>query len=307
MQVKRTCERQRWDFDFMDQSYEFDEIGISGMVMNSFNWMVPVVKCDHRKCQDVGENATDYCEYLTLAVTATDEGGMERARDFTAWIYDTYPALNNSETIQFRHDFVRIMESEQALEEYVKNSNYGTSDLPKVAMAVVFEGNDPNKFVYRLRQNSTNFNNPGEEARPAARTTPPTNQYFSSFAKDDFSCPEDENGGVPTQGLLQSSCTGAYLYNGVLTFQRLVGDYILNATGAQERYPVARNGARFVQFPTPEYEDEGFFADIADFAPLLVTLGLLYPVAAMVAYVTREKEFRQKELMKMMSVTESDM
>lgn len=40
--------------------------------------------------------------------------------------------------------------------------------------------------------------------------------------------------------------------------------------------------------------------------PLLITLGLLYPVAVMIAAITREKELRQKELMKMMSVTESD-
>jgi hypothetical protein len=92
-----------------------------------------------------------------------------------------------------------------------------------------------------------------------------------------------------------------------LTFQRLVGDFILSATGASASYPVAEAGVRFVQFPTPEFEDAGFFADIADFAPLLVTLGLLYPVASMIGYVTREKELRQKELMKMMSVTESDM
>jgi ATP-binding cassette subfamily A (ABC1) protein 1 len=38
----------------------------------------------------------------------------------------------------------------------------------------------------------------------------------------------------------------------------------------------------------------------------LVTLGLLYPVAAMISYIVREKELRQKELMKIMSVTESD-
>lgn len=44
----------------------------------------------------------------------------------------------------------------------------------------------------------------------------------------------------------------------------------------------------------------------AVYGPLLVTLGLLYPVAAMISYVVREKELRQKELMKMMSVTESD-
>jgi len=40
--------------------------------------------------------------------------------------------------------------------------------------------------------------------------------------------------------------------------------------------------------------------------PLLITLGLLYPVAVMIAAICREKELRQKELMKMMSVTESD-
>jgi ATP-binding cassette, subfamily A (ABC1), member 3 len=38
----------------------------------------------------------------------------------------------------------------------------------------------------------------------------------------------------------------------------------------------------------------------------LITLGLLYPVAAMIMYIVREKELRQKELMKMMSVLESD-
>lgn len=41
-------------------------------------------------------------------------------------------------------------------------------------------------------------------------------------------------------------------------------------------------------------------------APLLITLGLLYPVATMISYIVREKEMRQKELMKMMSVRECD-
>jgi ATP-binding cassette subfamily A (ABC1) protein 3 len=45
---------------------------------------------------------------------------------------------------------------------------------------------------------------------------------------------------------------------------------------------------------------------VSEFAPLLITLGLLYPVAAMVRYLVLEKELRQKELMKMMSVKESD-
>jgi ATP-binding cassette, subfamily A (ABC1), member 3 len=43
-----------------------------------------------------------------------------------------------------------------------------------------------------------------------------------------------------------------------------------------------------------------------DFAPLIIMLGLLYPVSSMISYLCKEKELRQKELMKMMSVTESD-
>jgi ATP-binding cassette, subfamily A (ABC1), member 3 len=41
-----------------------------------------------------------------------------------------------------------------------------------------------------------------------------------------------------------------------------------------------------------------------DFVGLLVTLGLLYPASAMIAYVCSEKELRQKEFMKIMSVSE---
>jgi ATP-binding cassette, subfamily A (ABC1), member 3 len=37
-----------------------------------------------------------------------------------------------------------------------------------------------------------------------------------------------------------------------------------------------------------------------------MALGLLYPVASMISYMVKEKEYRQKELLKMMSVTESD-
>ena len=42
------------------------------------------------------------------------------------------------------------------------------------------------------------------------------------------------------------------------------------------------------------------------YAPLLIVLGLLYPVASILRSIVLEKELRQKELMKMMSVTESD-
>lgn len=96
-------------------------------------------------------------------------------------------------------------------------------------------------------------------------------------------------------------------YNGVLTFQRLVNDFILESTGAgRAGYQVAQGGVQFVSFPTRAYVESGFYGELGSFGPLLTILGLLYPVACMISYITREKELRQKELMKMMSVTESD-
>ena len=50
-----------------------------------------------------------------------------------------------------------------------------------------------------------------------------------------------------------------------------------------------------------------YFVNISPFAPLLFTLGLLYPVASMIRSIVLEKQLRQKALMKMMSVTECDL
>lgn len=48
------------------------------------------------------------------------------------------------------------------------------------------------------------------------------------------------------------------------------------------------------------------FFVLTEAGALLVTLGLLYPVASMIGYITREKQQGQKELVKMMSATELD-
>jgi hypothetical protein len=152
---------------------------------------------------------------------------------------------------------------------------------------------------------STNFNSPEDEGRPATATTPPTNRKTDTFTKKDEACVTE--GGTPEFGPYDWSCTGQYIYNGAITMQRLVGDWIMEETGAKDAgYFVSEHGISFAPFPTREYVTSGFYDAIGGFSPLLITLGLLYPVAAMVRYIVLEKELRQKELMKMMSVTESD-
>lgn len=54
-----------------------------------------------------------------------------------------------------------------------------------------------------------------------------------------------------------------------------------------------------------EFVRDGFYAQIGPYASLLLVLGLLYPVASVIRSVVTEKELRQKELMKMLSITES--
>jgi hypothetical protein len=300
MQATRVCQTA------IDPWSSQTELWISGIYDQGYNWQVPFVKCDSRKCEEDGQDAQPFCEYAIVAVSPsseTDAGGLDRAETFIKWVNDRYPALTDN--MPFEFEFVQLFDSPGKMDDYVKNKDYGNKESPKIAMGIVWDGNNGANYVYSLRQNSTNFNAPEEEARPASQTTPDTKVLFKSFAAVDDACvPQD---GAPYQGPLESSCTGQYLFNGVLTFQRLIGDFIMEDSKATDAgYFVAESGVQFVQFPTRAYEENGFFADIETVAPLLIVLGLLYSVAAMIGYVVSEKELRQKELMKMMSVTESD-
>lgn len=196
MQATRRCEAQEFtSVDDNEQERTERFLGITGMNLAAYNWQVPTVKCDHRKCQKDGDDASTFCEYSILAVTGTNEGGMARANEFRDWLYESYPALAlpaNETNLKFSHEFCQVMDSVDTLKDYVKSSDYGKDGYPKVAMAVVWDGNDPTRYAYKLRHNATNYNNPDDEERPGARTTPPTDQFFESFAKNDFECPEDE-------------------------------------------------------------------------------------------------------------------
>jgi len=286
-------------------------LGISGIFNGGSNWQVPFVKCDSRMCEEEGEDASRLCEYLALGVapsTADDAVGLKQAEAFRDFIYERYPALADQKALPFGFEFVQVMESNTEVENYVRAEGYG-ADVPKIGLAVVFNGlSDPTiNYNYAIRANSTGFNAPENEGRPATVTAPPTDKLFETFARYDGESCEDLVGGTPPLGPYGQSCTGRYASNGLLTIQRLVHDFIIADSGAVDAgYAVSESGVSFVPFPSEGFVASGFYEQINAFAPLLITLGLLYPVAAMVRYIVLEKELRQKELMKMMSVQESD-
>lgn len=237
-------------------------MGISGIYFNGYNWQVPFVKCDSRFCEEEGVDASGLCEYMALGVapsSSTDTVGLQQAEAFRDFIYERYPALLDSSSLPFDFEFVQMLESNAEVENYVKSKEYG-GDIPKLGLAVVFDGKtDPTiNYNYAIRQNSTVFNSPELEGRPATTTTPPTDKLFETFARvDDESCP-DLVGGTPDVGQYQSSCTGKYAYNGLLTIQRLVHDFIIADSGAADAgYSVSEGGVSFVPFPSKAYVESG--------------------------------------------------
>jgi ABC-2 family transporter protein len=285
---------------------------ISGLPLESYNWQVPFVKCDSRACQYDGEEAYPYCVYPILALAPNDKDdlqGLERVYEFQTYLTDRYPQLYDTNMTHFPndYDFVQVFESNDAIHKYVKSNDYGNTGHEQIGVAVIFEGNDESQVKYSIRVNSTNINAPESEGRAGVTTTPNTAQLFDTYAKSDRVCTTE--GGAATQGPFEYSCTGQYIYNGFLATQRLVQDFVLeNVTAAKDQgYFVAEHGVRFMRFPAKPFETKGFYAELALYMPLLMTLGILYPCAAMISYIVQEKEIRAKELMKMMGLTESEL
>jgi hypothetical protein len=242
---------------------------LSGMPSKQDDWQIPFVHCDARKCTEdnVGQSGVSYCEFQTLGIapaTSSDMGGKVRSEQFRDYVYRTYPVLDPAGAIRlpFSYPFIRMFDSSEDIEQYVEAAEYGNVFHPKLSFAVVWEGNDAFSYKYRLRQNSTFFNVPSGAARPASLTTPPSTQLVDRFAVDDTRCPIFD--GAPVIGSREASCTGQYLYNGLIPIHQLVADFILEDSGASaNNVTVARNGVRFVPFPTLQHEDGGIFSSFS--------------------------------------------
>jgi len=193
-------------------------------------------------------DAYTLCNYPFLAVAPAVEGdsaGLERAKLFKEYVEGRFPQLLDPNMTHFPradYEFVRVFDSSNDIDNYVTSSDYGTSGKEEIALAVIFDGGDPLDFKYSLRINSTNFNTPELSARPGAMTTPDTKKQFATYARADNQCTAGDS---PEEGKFVNSCTGRYIYNGFLTTQRLVHDFIMIASGAKEAgYHVAEHGVR---------------------------------------------------------------
>jgi len=283
---------------------------ISGMPHHGRNWQVPFIQCDSRQCQYHGEPAYAYCHFPKLGLapsTSTDAGGKERLERFQTYIYNRYPQLQNASLPAFSDGpFIQVFDSNQAIEEYTQHVFYGaTRDRPKLALTIVFTGNDPFHYDYTIRVNATHQNAPEWAPGTATHfTTPDTSRLFLHNAKQEIEvCGRHVHGHF--QGPLSYSCTGQYILNGLLPLQRFLHDWMFVDSGARDKgYFVAEHGVKFTSFPAPPYVSEGFYSVLNGVVPLFLTLGLLYPCASIMSYLAHERELAQHDFLKMNSVTQ---
>jgi hypothetical protein len=225
----------------------------------------PFLKCDRRRCETNGQDATPFCEFLILALAPQDTSSpraLARALSFGVYVNSTFPQLTDG-NVPIDFPFVQMFDSDSAISSYVTSANYGKTGYPKIGFAVTFaDGSSEKDYAYTLRQNNTNFNQPEQEGRPAQSTSPPTKQLFSYYSNVDDACPVTD--GTSYQGPLQNSCTGQYLYNGAITVQRALQDWILVDAGSVDAGTfVSEHGVQFVPFPSKEYTINGFYASIS--------------------------------------------
>ena len=292
-------------------SENISQFVISGMPHHGQNWQVPFIQCDSRRCQFHGEEAYQYCHYPKLGLapsTISDIGGLERARAFREYTYQRYPVLTNTSLSAFQgQDFIQYFDSNEGIDTYIQDPEYGLTDIrPKLAMAIVFTGNDATSYDYSIRVNSTNHNAPewAGSGTSFAFTTPDTKRLFKAFARREQEACAQYSSGKP-QGPLQYSCTGQYLFNGLLTMQRFLHDWILEDAGARDKgWFVAEHGVKFASFPSKAYDREGFYGVLNEFLALFLVLGMLYPCASIISYISEERQLGQKEFLKMMSIKE---
>lgn len=249
VQAPRLCEGNLVDFE------------VSGILDNQN----PFLKCDSRTCQTFGADATlANCEYLILAVapqTSAATRGAARMQRFKSYVESNYPEFNS--TGHYAYPMVQSFTDEKAIEDYVTASDYGSKGKPKVAFSVIFpDGTSDKDYAYTLRMNSTNFNIATNEGRPATRTTPATYREFDDLAVQDNVC-ATLNGAAEQLFGFDFSCTYQYIFNGAVAIQRLVDDWIIDDTGsASLGYNVAEHGVQFVSFPSKEFVENGFYAQI---------------------------------------------
>ncbi|CAG9325453.1 unnamed protein product [Blepharisma stoltei] len=186
-----------------------------------------------------------------------------------------HPNLQNVE--------IRYFEDDDEIDDYVSDEDY--EDGPKFCFAVVFEEAEDNYYEYHIRFNQSYSIPEGGE---------PLGDMIDIFQLHMFDA-TDELIREPKPEFQRD-----FMHTGFLQIQNYVDNYLLQQITGDENAYIA---PAFVPMYYDDYVDDDFIENIQDILPFFFIISFLIPVCRNIAQIVMEKEYRIKEIMCIMGLS----
>ncbi|CAG9322388.1 unnamed protein product [Blepharisma stoltei] len=198
--------------------------------------------------------------------------------DINGYLEETFAAHPNLQNVE-----IRYFEDDDEIDDYIQDDDY--EDGPKLCFAVVFKEAEDNYYEYHIRFNQSYSQPDGGE---------PIGEDFEIFQFHRFDA---------TDELLREPKPDFqidFIHSGFVQIQNYVDNYLLKeATGDDNAYIAAG----FVPMYYDDYVDDDFIENIQDILPFFFIISFLIPVCRNIAQIVMEKEYRIKEIMCIMGLS----
>ncbi|CAG9334828.1 unnamed protein product [Blepharisma stoltei] len=176
--------------------------------------------------------------------------------------------------------------SEQDLEDYIESSDYGENGTPKICFAIVFYSSSPYKIEYSFRFNVTESYQSGSQR---------LGDYINIFDFDSYSKATDKYLRKPMPSFQYN-----YFGSNFIHIMNYIDNYILKTYSNNTNPYIA---AGFVPMYYDDYVSDDFISLISTMLPFFVVISYLVPVCRMVSLIVQEKEYKIKEMMMIMGLS----
>jgi hypothetical protein len=200
-------------------------------------------------------------------------------------------------------DTIKYFDSESALNDFMKDKDYDDTALNtegKIAFAIVLNKADipTAQWDYAIRVNWTaDWNQDDPTVACLYHDCSFTFNIPATYSYNSFELYRPQ----------LTQFTYGYSYSGFLTLQNTVDKYIFslyNGLPAQQKQETDVKGS-IAFMPTQKFESDDFQYVISSVLGIFYMLSFLYPVSRLIRGLVIEKEFRIKEGMKMMGLTDT--
>ncbi|CAG9334834.1 unnamed protein product [Blepharisma stoltei] len=178
---------------------------------------------------------------------------------------------------------VERYDSEDDLEDYIKDSDYG--DDSKICFAVVFYSKDSKNIKYSFRFNTT------ESYGSGGRTM---GNYIDIF---DFLDYHNVNKLIRKP---KPSFQYHYIGSNFIHMMNYIDNIILQDVSSNSN---AHFAAGFVPMYYDKYTEDDFITSISTLLPFFIVISYLIPVCRMLSLIVQEKEYKIKEMMMIMGLS----